>query len=67
MLSGSFEDFQWSADIDDYELDYDEGFLVEVMTPTGGTISFEVYGPFESEDIIGEIIQEDVEDYVLAS
>ena len=67
MISGSFNDFTWEADIEEYEIYEDEGFGVEVKTPTGGTISFEVYGPFEDLEVIGDIIQEDAEDYILVS
>jgi hypothetical protein len=70
MISGEFNEFKWQADIDEGDLELDEGFAVTVETPTGGLITFEVYGPFEYEDyedVIEELIEDDTEHYTSTS
>jgi hypothetical protein len=62
-ISGSFNDFQWEADIDENELEDADGVEVEVVTPTGGKIAFSVYGPWEDIDVFKDLVEEDVESY----
>lgn len=64
MISGGFNDFHWQADIDEDELDHEEGpIAVDVTTPTGGKVAIVMYGPWEDLESFSDLVEEDVEYY----
>lgn len=62
-ISGKFNDFQWEADVTEDDLDTDDSVEVTVTTPTGGNISFTLWGPFADLGDIEGLIEQDVEHY----
>jgi len=65
MLSGEFNDFKWEANVDEEDIETEDGGVdVEVTTPTGGKIALIVYGPWPDIDSFAESVSEDAESYV---
>ena len=67
MISGDFNDFHWEADIDEDELDYADAVAVDIKTPTGGSVAFVLYGPWEDLESFTELLVDDIDFYTSMS